>query len=146
MPVPPALPTEQIYTSRPYTPPAAWHQTGHPCNCGCLECARWSILIAPTSLTVGDKDDCYTGNVPVSMPLAGSVTAPWCVSLKGNTETMTVYPAERRFEGDIPGFVIDGVEWDYFYLNAGEQACVCIGVDGNWLVTGDAHGANEQPG
>jgi hypothetical protein len=145
MPVIPSTPTESIHVGRPYTPPAAWHQTGHPCNCGCPECTRWTIFISPLTLVVGDKDACYTGNLPVVMPLLNAVTEPWCVSLKGNTGTLAAYAAERMFEGAQPEFIIDGVAWEYFYLSAGEQACVCY-RDGFWYVTGDAHGSNEQLG
>lgn len=138
-------PTMHMHVGRPFTPPASYHWVNHPCDCGCPECTRWTIFLTTLTLIPSDQNECYTGNSPVNMPLSGSVTVPWCVSLKGNTGTLTVYPAERMFEGDIPTFVIDGREWDYFTLGAGEEACVCIGDDGNWHVTGDAHGAMEGP-
>ena len=144
--VPP--PTERIIWGGPYTPPAAWHQDGHPCVCDdpsdCPDCTRWDIFIAPLTLTVEDEGACYTGNLPVVMPLLNSVTEPWCVSLKGNTSTLAAYSAERLFEGAQPEFIIDGVAWEFFYLLAGEEACVCY-RDGLWYVTGDAHGMNEGP-
>lgn len=116
-----------------------------PCNCGCPDCTRYDILIVPTVLTVADKGGCYTGsNIAVAMPLTGTVDNTWCVGLKGNVGgPLTVYVAERLFEGDIPGFIIGGVKYDYFTLAAGEEACVCFnGI--NWVVTGDAVGAYEK--
>lgn len=139
-------PTMRMYTGVPYVPPTAWHQTAGPCNCACPDCERWTIFLALMLLTPPDNGACYMGsNQTVVMPLTGSVTEPWCVSLKGGLgDPLTVYVAERLFEGVIPHFVIGGVSWDYFTLASGKEACICF-RDGNWVVTGDATGRNEGP-
>lgn len=141
MPIEPA-PTMTIDWNRKYTAPENWNRNT-PCTCECGDCDRWTIFIAPLTLLPGDNGACYSGNsLPVSMPLLGSITEPWCVSLRSIAAPVSVYVAERMFEGDIPGFIIDGVRYDYFTLADGGVACVCA-QDGNWVVTGDAHGANE---
>ena len=77
------------------------------------------------------------------MPLTGGVSVPWCVTIRAVSQSDSVYVAERMFEGDIPGFIVDGVRYDYLVVGAGEIVCVCIGEDGNWHVTGGGTGANE---
>jgi hypothetical protein len=142
MPVPPALPTEHIFLGRPYTPPAAWHQVNSPCLCGCPPCDRWTIFVSPAELDADYNGDCISGsNIPVIMPLTSTVTEPWCVTIRTVAGSNDVYVFERMFEGDVPGFYIDGVRYDYVVVSAGEVVCVCF-QDGNWVVTGGGHGVN----
>ena len=141
---PVAPPSFEMHLGRPYTPPVAWHQVNKPCDCNdCPDCSRWDIFIAPLTLTVDYSGACYSGNgLPVVMPLIGTVTEPWCIKLRSVVTPVSVYAGERMMEGTPPSFVIDGVEYDYFTIPAGEDVCVCF-QDGNWLVTGNATGVDE---
>lgn len=128
-------PTMMTRWSHPYTAPAAWDR-GTLCQCNnCPDCTRWSILIAPITLTVDDAGECYqAGTGAAQMPLISTLTTEFCISFKNTSEGVyTVYSQ------DTAKFIIDGESWDVARVTG--EACFCFnGKD--FVVTGDVYGGS----
>lgn len=134
-------PDSLVRWSHPYEAPSHWHR-GSPCSC-CAPCDRYTSFIAPLVLTAGDEGECYStaGAFQVTMPLITLVNSGWYVNLRNTGANYSVYSSIWPSLGDIH-FIIDGVEYDYFYLSNGEVAQVRYLDDYHWLVTCGGHGMN----
>jgi hypothetical protein len=138
---PAAPPTFTRHLGRPYTPPAAWHQDGHPCTCdggGCdFECTEWYTLERPSELSIFANEHCYRSvSGSVLLPVGEMLTGPWCVTL--HTLTDAPFYAQGRI---ARGVMVDGV----LYASAFTNSTMCICWDGKeFVATGDATGVNND--